>query len=70
MLSPGWVSARGCTALGLIPMRKNTALVWGFACPIEGVLRGLLLPHSELEHEGRWHRLLQGGQWPFHGKGG
>lgn len=54
MPSPCWVSARGCVALGFIPTGDNTALILGFACPIEGVLQGLLLPQSKQEREGRW----------------
>lgn len=52
--SPPWVSERGCVALGFIPTGNNTSLVLGFVCPIEGVLRRLLLSQSKREREGRW----------------
>lgn len=54
MPSPRWVSARGCVALGFTPTGNNTALIWGFACPMEGVPQGLLLSQSRQERAGRW----------------
>lgn len=45
---------KGCVALGFISTGNNTALIWGFAHPMEGVLPGLLLSQSRQERVGRW----------------